>query len=637
MSAETVRATASSHNEPKDHMLVPEHVRKAASKGVLYEKRPVKDAAGRPVAGLFNAWITLDNPTQFNSYTTEMVKAVILAFREASAARDVVAVVFTGAGDKAFCTGGNTKEYAEYYAGNPQEYRGYMRLFNDMVSAILACDKPVVCRVNGMRIGGGQEIGMACDFSIAQDLARFGQAGPKHGSAPIGGATDFLPVVIGAERAMVACVLCEPFSAHEAYFMGVIMDVVPALKVDGKFIANPLVETSRITDEYGRSRIRQAENRRCAESRAGADEARQRRSQRPRRQNRIAVYQAALYLPRLHHQDGRGTAQAQTRRVEPQQGEFACLARAQHDDRSARRLPRLQRRHARDRPRGRLHRTATRTRRQHAMERCADGKHHAAGEDVMSAGLKVWFEAEGRLLRLSLSRPKANLIDAAMIAALDQALSEHLANPGVSAVVLDAEGPHFSFGASVEEHLPAQCAAMLRHIHGLIRRMLEAPVPILVAVRGQCLGGGLEVALAGHLLFVTADATLAQPEMKLGVFAPAASCLLPELVGPQRALDLLVSGRGVTGTQAVAMGIAHEATSDPTRAAIAYFDEHLKTKSGSSLRYAVKAARLDYVARVKAKLEAVERLYLDGLMTTHDAVEGLEAFIAKRAAQWTHR
>ena len=102
-------------------------------------------------------------------------------------------MVFTGAGDKAFCTGGNTKEYAEYYAGNPQEYRQYMRLFNDMVSAILGCDKPVVCRVNGMRIGGGQEIGMACDFSIAQDLARFGQAGPKHGSAPIGGATDFLP------------------------------------------------------------------------------------------------------------------------------------------------------------------------------------------------------------------------------------------------------------------------------------------------------------------------------------------------------------------------------------------------------------------------------------------------------------
>jgi 6-oxo-cyclohex-1-ene-carbonyl-CoA hydrolase len=248
----TAAAASRSAAEPKDHGLVAENVRKSVNEGVIYEKRPVKGEDGKPVAGLYNAWITLNNPTQFNSYTTAMVKSVILAFRAASVARDVVAVVFTGAGDKAFCTGGNTKEYAEYYAGNPQEYRAYMRLFNDMVSGILACDKPVICRVNGMRIGGGQEIGMACDFTVAQDLARFGQAGPKHGSAPIGGATDFLPVVVGAERAMAACVLCEPFSAHEAYFMGMISDIVPALKVDGKFVANPLVETARVVDEYGR-------------------------------------------------------------------------------------------------------------------------------------------------------------------------------------------------------------------------------------------------------------------------------------------------------------------------------------------------------------------------------------------------
>ena len=220
--------------------------------GVRYERRAARTPDGKPVSGLYNAWIWLDNPTQYNSYTTEMVKGVILAFRAASNARDVASVVFTGAGDKAFCTGGNTKEYAEYYAGRPQEYRQYMRLFNDMVSSILACDKPVICRVNGMRVGGGQEIGMACDFSVAQDLARFGQAGPKHGSAPIGGATDFLPVVIGAERAMGACVLCEPFSAHEAYHIGMLTDITPALKVDGKYVVNPLVETQRVYDDFGR-------------------------------------------------------------------------------------------------------------------------------------------------------------------------------------------------------------------------------------------------------------------------------------------------------------------------------------------------------------------------------------------------
>ncbi len=236
----------------RDAKLNSHDIAEVVSPGVKFEKRPATTPDGKTVAGLYNAWIWLDNPAQYNSYTTDMVKAVIMAFRAASNARDVNCVVFTGVGDKAFCTGGNTKEYAEYYAGRPQEYRQYMRLFNDMVSSILACDKPVIARVNGMRIGGGQEIGMACDFSVAQDLARFGQAGPKHGSAPIGGATDFLPVVIGAERAMAACVLCEPFSAHKAYFMDMLTDVVPGLKVDGSWVANPLVETQRMTDELGR-------------------------------------------------------------------------------------------------------------------------------------------------------------------------------------------------------------------------------------------------------------------------------------------------------------------------------------------------------------------------------------------------
>ncbi len=242
------KTTTDSAKKLENFDLAPEQI----VPGVLFEKRPALCTGGHVIDGLFNAWITLDNEKQLNSYTTEMVKGVILAFRRASAMRDVVCVVFTGAGNRAFCSGGNTKEYAEYYAGNPQEYRQYMRLFNDMVSAILGCDKPVICRVNGMRIGGGQEIGMACDFSIAQDLARFGQAGPKHGSAPIGGATDFLPLMVGAEQALVSGTLCEPWSAHKSYRLGVISEVVPALKIDGKFVANPMVETARMLDEFGR-------------------------------------------------------------------------------------------------------------------------------------------------------------------------------------------------------------------------------------------------------------------------------------------------------------------------------------------------------------------------------------------------
>ncbi len=232
-------------------MLVSHNLIKTEYKEILFQKSSCLDNAGKPVDGLYNAHIILNNPRQYNSYTTQAVKEIILAFREASNDRSVVAIIFTAVGNKAFCTGGNTKEYAEYYAGNPQEYKQYMRLFNDMVSAILMSDKPVINRVNGMRIAGGQEIGMACDFSIAHDLARFGQAGPKHGSAPDGGSTDFLHLFVSVELAIYSCTVCDPWSAHEAKRYGLVTEIVPALKINGEFIPNPMVHTNKWVDDKG--------------------------------------------------------------------------------------------------------------------------------------------------------------------------------------------------------------------------------------------------------------------------------------------------------------------------------------------------------------------------------------------------
>jgi 6-oxo-cyclohex-1-ene-carbonyl-CoA hydrolase len=219
---------------------------------IVVTRRPALDRAGHAVDGLHAVWITLNNPRELNAYTTGMIKEIILALRAASNDRAAVAVVLTGAGDRAFCTGGNTREYAERYAGAPAEYRQYMRLFNDMVTSVLQCDKPVIARVNGMRVGGGQEIGMACDFSVASDLAVFSQAGPRHGSAPDGGSTDFLPLFVGIERAMFSCTLCEMWSAHRFYAYGGLTDLVPALKLDGRWTANPLAVTDRTLDEFGR-------------------------------------------------------------------------------------------------------------------------------------------------------------------------------------------------------------------------------------------------------------------------------------------------------------------------------------------------------------------------------------------------
>jgi cyclohexa-1,5-dienecarbonyl-CoA hydratase len=251
--------------------------------------------------------------------------------------------------------------------------------------------------------------------------------------------------------------------------------------------------------------------------------------------------------------------------------------------------------------------------------------------------LKVWLEKEERLLRLRLSRPKANIVDAEMIEALNTAFDKHLGTAKLTAVILDAEGPHFSFGASVAEHMPDQCAAMLKSLHALINQMLDCPVPILVAIQGQCLGGGLEVALAGNLLFAAPNASLGQPEIKLAVFAPAASCLLPERIGQSQAEDLLFSGRSIDGNEALRIGLINALSEDPSAAAEAYFDEHLSKASASSLRFAVKAASFDSVERIKHKLVTVEKLYLQELMATHDAVEGLQAFVEKRAANWEHR
>jgi cyclohexa-1,5-dienecarbonyl-CoA hydratase len=251
--------------------------------------------------------------------------------------------------------------------------------------------------------------------------------------------------------------------------------------------------------------------------------------------------------------------------------------------------------------------------------------------------VKVWLTHGDALLRVRLARPKANLVDAAMIEALTATLSAQRERSGLRAVLLDAEGAHFSFGASVEEHLPGRCEAMLGALHGLVMAMLEFPVPILVAIRGQCLGGGLEVALAGSRLFAAPDAQLGQPEIRLGVFAPAASVLLPLRMRQADAEDLLWSGRSVGGEEAHRLGLVQAIAADPEAAAVAYFETQLAPRSAAALRCAVTAVRAPVAAHARRRLAEVEQLYLENLMSTRDANEGLVAFLERRAPTWEHR
>ena len=238
-------------NEIKDHTLHtdPNWGADDGAPNVVYEKRPLTDPQGNVVEGLYVVWIRLNNPRQYNSYTTDMAKGVIAGFENASLDRSVVAVVFTGTGPYSFCTGGNTKEYSEFYSLRSDEYGQYMEIFNHMVDSILMCKKPVICRVNGMRVAGGQEIGMACDITIASDLAIFGQAGPRHGSAPVGGSTDFLPWYLSIEDALWNCVSCEMWSAYKMKMKGLISKCIPVLKVDGQWLRNPMIITDKYVDD----------------------------------------------------------------------------------------------------------------------------------------------------------------------------------------------------------------------------------------------------------------------------------------------------------------------------------------------------------------------------------------------------
>jgi cyclohexa-1,5-dienecarbonyl-CoA hydratase len=130
---------------------------------------------------------------------------------------------------------------------------------------------------------------------------------------------------------------------------------------------------------------------------------------------------------------------------------------------------------------------------------------------------------------------------------------------------------------------------------------------------------------------------LGQPEIKLGIYAPAASCLLPERIGQAQAEDILFSGRSLTAEEALRIGLLTAVAEDPDQAAQAYYDQHLAPLSASAIRFAVRAVRSDAVQRIRAKIEFVEKMYLEELMKTHDAVEGLTAFTAKRPAVWQDR
>jgi cyclohexa-1,5-dienecarbonyl-CoA hydratase len=243
---------------------------------------------------------------------------------------------------------------------------------------------------------------------------------------------------------------------------------------------------------------------------------------------------------------------------------------------------------------------------------------------------------EGRWLRAIIDRPKANVLSSEVIDDLRALVTGLSASPHCRLLSIEGAGSHFSFGASVEEHLPNAIGHVLRNFHGLVAGLVDAPAVTVAIVRGQCLGGGFEVALACDLIFASEDALLGVPEIALGVFPPVAAALLPSRIGTARAARAILSGEAMPARYWERLGVVHAVVpKDGVEAAVdEWFEAHLASKSAAALRHASFVTRSDTRRLIHDLLPQIERRYLEDLMMTADAVEGIRAFLEKREPIW---
>ena len=247
---------------------------------------------------------------------------------------------------------------------------------------------------------------------------------------------------------------------------------------------------------------------------------------------------------------------------------------------------------------------------------------------------RLQLEHDDRVARVILAAPKANVLDATMIAELDAIFAGLEPRRDLVAIVVEADGPNFSFGASIEEHLPEHIAAALPRLSNLLRRVAAAPAPTLAALRGHCLGGGLELALACDLIVAEETTQLGVPEIKLGVFPPAASALLPVRIGAAGASSLILTGSSWTGAQAAQHGLVARVSPDGQlgQTVDAFLAEAFLPRTATAVRHAARAVRRTVVRALEEELPELERLYLEELMREPDAVEGIRAFLARKTS-----
>lgn len=251
--------------------------------------------------------------------------------------------------------------------------------------------------------------------------------------------------------------------------------------------------------------------------------------------------------------------------------------------------------------------------------------------------IEVTYSYDNAVANIVLNDGKGNVLDHIMMGEILDALNDIGENKHIKLITFEGAGKHFSFGASVEEHVKDLAETMLNGFHGLFYKIIELGIPTMAKISGMCLGGGMELALVCNILYADKTATLGQPEIVLGVFPPPASIILPLKIGNAKAEELLITGRNFTADEGVKLGVINEVFDQKEamhEAADSWIKTHILPKSASSLKYAVKASRSTFNYIMHNKLPVLQNMYVNQLMETKDANEGINAFIEKRKPKW---
>jgi cyclohexa-1,5-dienecarbonyl-CoA hydratase len=256
----------------------------------------------------------------------------------------------------------------------------------------------------------------------------------------------------------------------------------------------------------------------------------------------------------------------------------------------------------------------------------------------MNALVRTVEERNAAWLRIVLDKPPGNLLSREMVRALASTIGAAVL-PGRKWVTIEGAGADFSFGATIQEHLPGSMEVVLPETHAMIRQLLSLRCATAALVQGRCLGGGFELALACDTIIAAEDAALGLPEVALAAFPPAGAALLPLRVGASRAAEAILTGTPRTAAEWRDSGLVSAVTPRGRLLAAAgeCFDAHLASRSPVGIAAAAEASRLTLRAVAEPAIAAAEQLYFERVLPTQDASEGVNAFVERREPRWRGR